>query len=265
MTLQSSEWFSRNGIECSRVKACDASFPKHSHDEYVISANLSGVEEIWLSGKVSQVKGGQITVYNPGTIQASSFGPENVEFISVHLSQSVLKKVVDEGHLLSQHESPVLYEGVIDNPLLFNAICRYAASAYDDDSVTQEQELLRLCGELIDSPVLIEGNEERAFGRVIEYLREHLEIKPQLEVLANISGLSKYHFVRRFTKHTGMPPLQYHMQLRLHQARHLLRNNVHPLDAAIRLGFYDQSHFINSFRKVMGITPKHYYSQIGRP
>lgn len=59
-----------------------------------------------------------------------------------------------------------------------------------------------------------------------------------------------------FTRHTGM---QSHMQLRLHHARDLLRRNVHSLDAAIMVGFYDQSHFITIFRKVMGTTP-HYYA-----
>jgi AraC-like DNA-binding protein len=52
------------------------------------------------------------------------------------------------------------------------------------------------------------------------------------------------------------------MQLRLHRARDLLRSGIHPLDTAIALGFYDQSHFINAFRKVMGITPHHYARQV---
>ncbi|WP_369790375.1 AraC family transcriptional regulator [Rouxiella sp. WC2420] len=263
MTLQSSEWFSRNGIECSRIKASQSCFPKHTHDEYVISANLSGTEEIWLSGKVSTVKRGQVTLYNPGSIQSSRFGNESVEFISVHLSQSLLKSVAEEGNLSSQHGAPILYEGVFDNSILFNAIGRYAVSARHSDSDAQEQELIRLCGELIDSPIMPEGDEEQAIKRAVEYLREHLNIRPKLEVLAGISGLSKYHFVRRFTQYMGMPPLQYHMQLRLLRARHLLRNNVHPIDAANALGFYDQSHFINSFRKMMGTTPQHYSSQVG--
>ncbi|MBJ7883160.1 helix-turn-helix transcriptional regulator, partial [Gelidibacter salicanalis] len=59
--------------------------------------------------------------------------------------------------------------------------------------------------------------------------------------------------------HIGMTPLQYHMQLRLLEARNQLRKNDNALDVAIRLGFYDQSHFINTFRKMMGITP-HLYS-----
>ncbi|WP_168199590.1 AraC family ligand binding domain-containing protein [Pantoea sp. CCBC3-3-1] len=62
------------------------------HDEYVISANLSGIEEIWLAGKTSNVESGQVILYNPGTIQTSRFDNKDVEFISIHPPQSVLKK-----------------------------------------------------------------------------------------------------------------------------------------------------------------------------
>jgi len=93
-------------------------------------------------------------------------------------------------------------------------------------------------------------------------MAENLTIKPQLDTLARRCGLSKYHLIRRFTQLIGMPPLQYHMQLRLQRARNLLRGNVHPLDAALALGFYDQSHFINSFRRIMGVTPHHYVRQL---
>jgi len=262
LSLESAEWFSRNGIECSRVRACNSGFPKHLHDEYVISANLTGVEEIWLAGKTAYVKSGQVTLYNPGTIQASRFDSHAVEFISVHIPQALIKKLAEEENLNSAHEAPILREGIINDTRLFDALNRFASSARLDRGMDEEQELILLCGELLESPALLQQGDEQKINLVIAWLREHLSVRPQLEILAQLAGMSKYHFVRVFTRHTGMPPLQYHMQLRLHQARDLLRRNVHPLDAALMLGFYDQSHFINAFRKVMGITPHHYASQV---
>ncbi|WAH62160.1 AraC family ligand binding domain-containing protein (plasmid) [Pseudomonas silvicola] len=47
------------------MNAIGSRFPRHLHDEYVICANLSGREEIWLDGKVSDVFAGQVTIYNP--------------------------------------------------------------------------------------------------------------------------------------------------------------------------------------------------------
>ncbi|MFS2225888.1 AraC family transcriptional regulator [Pantoea sp. B65] len=262
MSLQSAEWFSRNGIECSRIRAENDAFPRHWHDEYVISANLSGTEEIWLDGKTASVSPGQITLYNPAAVQASRFGKQRVEFVSVHLPQSLLQTLVSQHNLRSSSAAPVLREGVFSNPALFTAICQYAAQAGTADEPCQQQDLLLLCAQLLEDPQQSGHGNGLAIDSVQAYMRENLAVKPQLDTLAQISGLSKYHFVRCFSQQVGMPPLQYHMQLRLHQARDLLRNHVAPLDAALQLGFYDQSHFINAFRKVMGITPHHYALQV---
>jgi AraC-like DNA-binding protein len=173
-----------------------------------------------------------------------------------------MKLLADEDNIRSDSHVPVLREGIIKNRRLFNALYRFAASAREGEGANEEQELMLLCGELLETPAFLQGNDEQRLNVVIEYLRENLSVKPQLDRLAQIAGLSKYHLVRFFTRHTGMPPLQYHMQLRLYHARDLLRRNVHPLDAAIMLGFYDQSHFINAFRKVMETTPHYYASQV---
>ncbi len=64
-----------------------------------------------------------------------------------------------------------------------------------------------LCGELLEThPGSPESNGNR-IRIVIEFLREYLTVKPQLEVLAQVTNLSKYYLIRRFTQHTGMPPV----------------------------------------------------------
>jgi hypothetical protein len=75
MMLKSSEWFSLNQIECCTTLAYQ-DYPKHSHQEYILSANLSGVERIWLNGKTSFVQSGQVTCYNPESIQSSTFAEQ---------------------------------------------------------------------------------------------------------------------------------------------------------------------------------------------
>jgi len=39
------------------------------------------------------------------------------------------------------------------------------------------------------------------------------------------------------------------------EARRLLRQGTDVRDVSFRLGFYDQSHFINAFRKFTGVSP----------
>ncbi|WP_343463313.1 AraC family transcriptional regulator [Pantoea sp.] len=263
MSLVSTDWFCRDGIEYSRVSASASRFPRHWHDEYVICANLSGREAIWLEGRELEAVAGQVTVYNPGSIQSSCFSTAPVHFISVHLPQTLLGNAVTQLGLQSRAQPPRLREGVIADPSLFRALCGVDAAARARNEAVLEQQLLWLCGELLDDTHHAHSDDAQRIGAVQHYLCAHLSEKPTLETLAQVAGLSKYHLVRRFTQLTGMPPLQYHMQLRLQRARTLLRQRVHPLDAALQLGFYDQSHFINAFRKVMGISPHHYVQQLG--
>lgn len=57
----------------------------------------------------------------------------------------------------------------------------------------EEQELMLPCGELLETAAFLQGNDEQRLNIVIEYLRKNLSVKPQLDRLAQIAGLSKYY------------------------------------------------------------------------
>lgn len=258
--LKSSEWFSLNQIECSQTLAYHDAYPKHSHQEYILSANLSGIEKIWLNGQTHLVRSGQVTCYNPESIQSSAFGEQATQFISLHIPQSTLLDLIAENHLTSRNTAPVLKEGILNHPELFRAIQLFAQQ---HNSTEQNLEaFLLLCSSLFQSHELTDQHSGHAMALVQDYMRSELTRKLELEELSQISGLSKYYLIRSFKKWVGMPPLQYHMQLRIHAARDLLRHRIHSVDAAMALGFYDQSHFIQSFKKIMGITPHDYAQQL---
>lgn len=78
-----------------------------------------------------------------------------------------------------------------------------------------------------------------------------------IDKLAAISHLSPYHFSRLFKQSTGLTPHQYVLQRRIEEAKRLLRDTRLDLaEIAQRLGFRDQSHFTERFRKITGATPK---------
>lgn len=256
MALSVIDWNRPDNIDCCHLAASNAAFPLHTHEEYAISANLSGVEEICLNRKKRPVFAGEVTLYNPGTLQSSQFGEQPVEFYSIHLPVHVFSDLTDRS-------PPILHEGVLHDPLLFNAICQFVRS-FDDRQIQQEN-LLWLTSRLMEHGNAAELALPPAHVELaIEYMRDNLTQKPTLDELAAVCGLSKYHFVRQFRQEMGVAPLQFHMQLRLLAARNLLRHRSSALDVAHRLGFYDQSHFINSFRRMMGITPHHYQRILNR-
>jgi AraC-like DNA-binding protein len=101
------------------------------------------------------------------------------------------------------------------------------------------------------------GLAPRALQRVREYVEEHLSENIELETLADIAGLSKWHFARAFKQSVGTPPHFYLVQRRLERAQELLAETDLPLaQVALKIGFSDQSHFSRRFRTLLGLTPR---------
>lgn len=104
---------------------------------------------------------------------------------------------------------------------------------------------------------------ERSLGhaavvRLQELLAADLQQIPSLEQMAAEVGLSRFHLLRSFQKHTGLSPRQWAMQLRTRRAQGLLRLGLPAGEVAHRLGFADQSHLNRHFRAAYGISPGRY-------
>jgi AraC-like DNA-binding protein len=101
------------------------------------------------------------------------------------------------------------------------------------------------------------GLAPRALIRIREYIEGHLEENIELETLAGIAGLSKWHFARAFKQSVGTPPHFYLLQRRLERAQELLaETDLSLAQIALKIGFSDQSHFSRRFRMFVGVTPR---------
>jgi len=75
--------------------------------------------------------------------------------------------------------------------------------------------------------------------------------------MADIAGLSPFHFSRTFARATGHSPHRYVMLARVERAVALLRRSSLPLaEIAFQTGFADQSHMARHVRQHHGISPK---------
>ena len=103
------------------------------------------------------------------------------------------------------------------------------------------------------------GLPPRALRRVREFIKAHLEANISIRVLANIAGLSMYHFARAFKQSEGMTPHEYLVKCRVQRAKDLLAGTDLPLsEIALAAGFADQSHCARRFREQVGVTPSSY-------
>lgn len=117
---------------------------------------------------------------------------------------------------------------------------------------------------LVAEHMLVPGDRGRSSGlsevdvkRVRRYVEDHLDTPLRVELLANLTGQSLFHFTRAFKRATGFPPYRYIQDRRMRRALELLRNsNLSIGSVAAAVGYEDPSHFAGVFRRTFGSEPR---------
>jgi transcriptional regulator GlxA family with amidase domain len=97
-----------------------------------------------------------------------------------------------------------------------------------------------------------------------EWLAMNYAARTPVAAMASLSGLPERSFVRRFTRATGMKPLDYAHAIRLEEAKQMLETTELPVEGiANDVGYEDTSFFGRLFRRKTGLTPTHYRLRFG--
>ena len=92
-----------------------------------------------------------------------------------------------------------------------------------------------------------------------DFVQANLGRNIRLEELASVVGLSPHYFVRVFRDTFLVTPHQYLLRERTERAKRLLAADGASIsDVGLALGFADQSHFANTFRRLTGRTPSQF-------
>jgi AraC-like DNA-binding protein/PAS domain-containing protein len=92
--------------------------------------------------------------------------------------------------------------------------------------------------------------------RIREYINARTSENITLEAMADLAGLSVFHFARAFRQSFGVPPHSYLLHRRIVRAQRLLQQTELPVsEIAVSTGFSDQSHFARHFRRLTGMAP----------
>lgn len=108
-------------------------------------------------------------------------------------------------------------------------------------------------------PIYEGGLPQRQLMQVLEYIHEYLDRDIKLADLAQLLGMSQFHFSYLFKQAIGTSPYQYLLQQRVERAKQLLRQTDRSImDIALECGFNSHSHLSKQFRQFTGMTPKTY-------
>lgn len=237
------------GVELVSGALAPHDFPRHFHDEVVVTVVTRGEERIVLKDRALAARTGSVIVLAPGEVHANEPSPDGFSYRSFFLSPDLL----DRPELEALCRSGACDLGPTGLGTRLAALHR---DLEEENSRLLVLELLRLVSQLaLSAP---ERGREMEEGRV-ERARRLLEQDPAdpipLKQLASAAGASPWHLQRLFRRSVGCSPHEYQTLLRLSLARRLLAEGLPIAEAAVEAGFSDQAHLTRLFGRHFGFTP----------
>lgn len=94
---------------------------------------------------------------------------------------------------------------------------------------------------------------------LVHYMESNYEKPLNIEYLAEFSGFSKFYLSRLFKKYLNTTPNEYLIQLRINEAKRILKASNLPSNKICKMiGIEDENYFYRLFRKKVGVTPNQY-------
>lgn len=172
-----------------------------------------------------------------------AFGSEYYRLAKRLLDLFLDKEEFDEPE--SKGEKRKIWEETVDN-------CRSRSELEEFVADTVERELkegLKNSREKERRPIL----------EAISYMKEHYGEKLSLEDLSERSGFNMNYFSELFKKETGKTFTAYLAEVRMEEAKRLLRDTGDAVyEIAEKVGYRDAKFFSQQFAKIVGIKPAEY-------
>ena len=210
-------------VELGTVSGQEVALPAHFHEEDQITFVLSGQRNFVVGGKSVDVPHGRGTHIPAGTPHYSLSAQSEVFAINIYTAPGT-----------------------------------YAASGL----ITALSRFWQRKGKVDWSELVIIVEDHRCVAHAATGRTggEKIRAQPWETVghAAQLAGMSREGFSRRFRRLQGMPPLTFRLGEKLNDARKLLRAGEPIAAVAAETKFSDQSHLGRCFRRAFGVTPGKY-------
>lgn len=224
-----------------------------------------GGEAEWLyRGKLHFNPAETLMLLEPGEIHRNTKATPPCNFSVSLFDTKLVNRVAVESGL---NPNPHFKKAVSNDPALWHAFVAFHTSLAEESALLHRQSLLIDCigrllaGSCEQKPHPTSHPARRRLRWAREFLDQHYAEKISLDQLADVAGLSRFHFLRAFSREFGQPPHRYQLLLRMERVRVLLKAGI-PLHV-IEAGFADQSHLIRHFKRTWGVSPGQYFRMIG--
>lgn len=260
--MQNMKFRRRNlpGFEIAYLDCTGRSFAKHAHEEFVISANVVGREHIWLDGASHEAQASEVTLYNPGQVQAGDARNHPWAFFSLYVEPGWFHSQLDIAKEILFQKPIFPYNHQAESIKQLGQAALIGGMGNDEViecTLLVLEQLVADCG-IATQPVSPETCRKKVV-RIRDLLLDQMNDPLPVSSLAALVDMTPVQLVRAFKLAYGLPPHQWLNIQRLIRARRSLQNGFANLAAlALDLGFADQAHFTRRFAAVYGVTPAAY-------
>jgi hypothetical protein len=207
-------------------------YTRHTHDEYVVGIIEAGVQRLDLERGLHYSPAGSIVLINPGESHTGGPGlPDGYVYRTFYPSESLIRTAAAELGTTSAI-LPSFRKPVITDQHLYDVLFAFHRSLADPLSALEQETRLRHAISLL--------------------LRRYTEPG------SSKSRLASFHLARAFTAQFGLPPHAYLNNLRIKNAKRMIRAGTPLADVAYAVGYCDQSHLNRRFKRIVGVTPWQY-------
>jgi AraC-like DNA-binding protein len=254
-------------LELLRARYTRQRFAPHAHCEYVFGIVESGAARTFFRGRDDVHATGSIVTFAPGEVHTGAPADDaGWSYRMLYPSESLVRFVAQEA--TGRDFAPAFDSSFVRDTRLRDRLCAtHAVLEGDGDRLQKECALLETLGDLIinhasqahDSaatPPPLRSN--AALRRVRDLLEAEYARTVTIRELADEAGLSTFHLIRVFRASYGLPPYKYLEQVRIQQARRLIRHGFSLTHVVHATGFSDQSHLTRYFKRIVGVTPGTY-------
>ena len=124
-------------------------------------------------------------------------------------------------------------------------------------SVLMYEMLLTFCSEV--KKHRLTAGYSRPVRQCLDYILIHLHETITLDTLADLTGMCTKAISQKFRQETGLSVRRYIKEQKIREAKQLLSGTDYSyIDISNYLNFCTQSHFIQAFREITGMTPQEY-------
>lgn len=255
----------------------------HWHKEVELIYLHSGTLTLWIESEEYHLTPGDLYFINSESLHQFSsadkntcyyayvFPLESLQFALSDYSQTLVEPLLSHTKLFPNFvpTDSIVYENILKEVQELIHVNENKTLGYE---LTTKACIFKIIGYLIQSKLLYTptllihsstAKKSDIKKQILSYIQENYAKSISLEDLAELSHMSPKYFCHYFKQNFSMTFLEYVTRYRIEKARILLKNTgLSVMEIGFSVGYENFSYFIRTFKRIVGITPAKYRTEV---